>query len=64
LADSVATLLRIAGAITLIIGLLLIALAATTSPSLYPPIEFSYIVVGLFLGVAGFVALVSKYRGN
>ncbi|MDG6934436.1 MAG: hypothetical protein JRN68_07030 [Nitrososphaerota archaeon] len=64
MADNVAILLRITGGITLIIGLLLIAFAATTSPSLYPPIEFSYILIGAFLGASGLVALISKYRGG
>jgi len=64
MADRVAGLLRFAGLITLIFGLLLAYYAATVNPPLIPPVETSYILIGVLLSVAGIVALISKYRSE
>lgn len=62
--DKVAILLRFAGFVALVLGILLAYYALTVSPPLYPPVETSYIIIGALMGVAGLVALISKYRSE
>jgi hypothetical protein len=60
--DTAEVILRFLGAATLIMGFLLAYYAWTTSPSLYPPLQVSYVVAGVVMGGAGFLALISKYE--
>ncbi|MDG6928785.1 MAG: hypothetical protein JRN29_01890 [Nitrososphaerota archaeon] len=62
MADMVSRLLRLVGLVTLLSGALIAFFAITASPPLYPPIETSYVLIGVLLGLAGFVTVVSKYR--
>ncbi|MGA1975886.1 MAG: hypothetical protein ABSG92_09655 [Conexivisphaerales archaeon] len=59
--DRAEVILRLLGATSLLMGFLLAYYALTTSPSLYPPVQASYAIVGVVMGGAGFMALVSKY---
>jgi hypothetical protein len=62
MADRAAVILRLLGAAALFMGLLLAYNALTTSPSLYPPLQASYVIVAAVMGGAGFLALISKYE--
>jgi hypothetical protein len=60
--DRAAVILRIVGLLALAVGLLLGYFALTASPSLYPPVLASYLIVASILGGAGFLTLISKYE--
>jgi hypothetical protein len=59
--DRVAVVLRITGLMSLGVGLLIGYFAMTASPSLYPPIQASYLIIATILAGAGFLAFISKY---
>jgi hypothetical protein len=60
--DRAAVILRLLGAAALLMGFLVAFYALTTSPALYPPLQASYAIVGVVMGGAGFLALISKYE--
>ncbi|HVP22370.1 MAG TPA: hypothetical protein VMS77_00500 [Conexivisphaerales archaeon] len=62
MADRAAVILRILGAASLAMGLLLAYNAMTTSPALYPPLLASYVIAAAVMGGAGFLTLISKYE--
>jgi hypothetical protein len=62
MADRAEVILRLLGAAALVMGLLLAYFALTTSPSLYPPLQASFVIAAAVMGGAGFLALISKYE--